>query len=236
MPRFDYTTDLRNSLAVGTVLGRHPERGQQLPRRRWSAGHCLGGRQSWRPPAAKHGSLSRHVCGKWIRGRRRGTRCGNCYDDRLYNQKDFDHHLVIDAWTTRVATWVSDYLKHSGDRLQKSIVFCVDSEHAARVRQAFINENKDLAQHNARYVMRITSDDTEGTAQLGNFIDPEAKYPVIVTTSRLLCTGVDAQTCRLIVLDRSAQPSHNWVIFEWRQKSCRISSPEEESPRERPPP
>src|SRR5882724_8035840 len=122
--------------------------------------------------------------------------------DRLYNQKDFDRHLVIDARTTRVATWVSDYLKHCGDRFQKTIVFCVDTEHAARMRQAFINENKDLAQQNARYVMRITGDDPEGTAQLGNFIDPEAKYPVIVTTSRLLSTGVDAQTCRLIVLDR----------------------------------
>ena len=127
---------------------------------------------------------------------------GHEIEDRLYNQKDFDRHLVIDARTTRVARWVSDYLKHSGDRFQKTIVFCVDTEHAARMRQAFINENKDLAQQNARYVMRITGDDPEGTAQLGNFIDPEAKYPVIVTTSRLLSTGVDAQTCRLIVLDR----------------------------------
>ena len=97
---------------------------------------------------------------------------------------------------------MSDYLKHSGDRFQKTIVFCVDTEHAARMRQAFINENNDLAQQNSRYVMRITGDDPEGTAELGNFIDPEAKYPVIVTTSRLLSTGVDAQTCRLIVLDR----------------------------------
>ena len=127
---------------------------------------------------------------------------GHEIEDRLYNQKDFDRHLVIDARTTRVARWVSDYLKHSGDRFQKTIVFCVDTEHAARMRQAFINENNDLAQQNSRYVMRITGDDPEGTAQLGNFIDPEAKYPVIVTTSRLLSTGVDAQTCRLIVLDR----------------------------------
>ena len=127
---------------------------------------------------------------------------GHEIQDRLYNQKDFDRHLVIDARTTRVARWVSDYLKQSGDRFQKTIVFCVDTEHAARMRQAFINENQDLAQQNSRYVMRITGDDPEGTAQLGNFIDPEAKYPVIVTTSRLLSTGVDAQTCRLIVLDR----------------------------------
>jgi type I restriction enzyme, R subunit len=127
---------------------------------------------------------------------------GREIDDRLYNQKDFDRHLVIDARTQRVAKWVSDHLKQSGDRFQKTIVFCVDTEHAARMRQAFINANQDLVQHNLRYVMRITGDDAEGTAQLGNFIDPEARYPVIVTTSRLLSTGVDAQTCRLIVLDR----------------------------------
>ena len=123
-------------------------------------------------------------------------------EDRLYNQKDFDRNLVIDERTRRVARWVSDFLKHSGDRWQKTIVFCVDTEHAARMRQALLNENADLARQNPRYVMRITGDDAEGTAQLGNFIDPEATYPVIVTTSRLLSTGVDAQTCRLIVLDR----------------------------------
>jgi len=123
-------------------------------------------------------------------------------DDRLYNQKDFDRNLVIDERTRRVARWVSDFLKHSGGRWQKTIVFCVDTEHAARMRQALLNENADLARQNTRYVMRITGDDAEGTAQLGNFIDPEATYPVIVTTSRLLSTGVDAQTCRLIVLDR----------------------------------
>jgi type I restriction enzyme R subunit len=123
-------------------------------------------------------------------------------DDRLYNQKDFDRTLVIDARTRRVAQWVSDYLKASGDRLQKTIVFCVDTEHAARMRQAFMNENADLTLGNSRYVMRITGDDADGKAQLDSFIDPEATYPVIVTTSRLLSTGVDVQTCRLIVLDR----------------------------------
>lgn len=123
-------------------------------------------------------------------------------EDRIYNQKDFDRNLVIDERTKRVAKWVSDYLKMSGDRFQKTILFCVDTEHAARMRQALINENQDLMADNSRYVMRITGNDPDGCAQLGNFIDPEAKYPVIVTTSRLLSTGVDAQTCRLIVLDR----------------------------------
>ena len=127
---------------------------------------------------------------------------GNEIEDRLYNQKDFDHTLIIDNRTARVAKWVSDYLKASGDRFQKTIVFCVDTPHAARMRQAFINENADLVKKHPRYVMRITGDDPEGKEQLGNFIDPEAKVPVIVTTSRLLSTGVDAQTCRLIVLER----------------------------------
>jgi type I restriction enzyme M protein len=109
---------------------------------------------------------------------------GELIEDRHYNQKDFDRVLVIDERTRRVAKWVSDYLKQSGDRFQKTIVFCVDTEHAARMRQALTNENQDLAQQNARYVMRITGDDADGQAQLGNFIDPEAKYPVLVTTSR----------------------------------------------------
>ena len=124
-------------------------------------------------------------------------------EDRLYNQKDFDRELVIDERTKRVAAKVSEFLRESGDRFQKTIVFCVDTEHAARMRQALINENPDLVQKNDRYVMRITGDDAEGCAQIGNFTDPEAKYPVIVTTSRLLSTGVDAQTCRLIVLERT---------------------------------
>ena len=124
-------------------------------------------------------------------------------DDRIYNIKDFDRTIVIDTRTQRVAKWVSDYLKESGNRFQKTIVFCVDTEHAALLRQALIIENQDLAVKNERYVMRVTGDDAEGQAQLGNFIDPESTYPVIVTTSRLLSTGVDAQTCRLIVLDRA---------------------------------
>ena len=129
-------------------------------------------------------------------------RHGHEIEDRIYNQKDYDRNLVIDERTKRVARKVTEFLRESGDRFQKTIVFCVDTEHAARMRQALINENQDLVQQNQRYVMRITGDDADGCAQIGNFIDPEAKYPVIVTTSRLLSTGVDAQTCRLIVLDR----------------------------------
>ena len=129
-------------------------------------------------------------------------RDGEEVEDRIYNAKDFDRTLVLDDRTRLVARKVTEFLKQSGDRFQKTIVFCVDQEHAARMRQALVNENADLVQANARYVMRITGNDKEGTDQLGNFIDPESTYPVLVTTSRLLSTGVDAQTCRLIVLDR----------------------------------
>lgn len=129
-------------------------------------------------------------------------RDGEEVEDRIYNAKDFDRTLVLDDRTRLVARKVTEFLKQSSDRFQKTIVFCVDQEHAARMRQALVNENADLVQANARYVMRITGNDKEGADQLGNFIDPESTYPVLVTTSRLLSTGVDAQTCRLIVLDR----------------------------------
>src|SRR5271155_5106614 len=127
---------------------------------------------------------------------------GEEVEDRIYNTRDFDRTLVLDDRTKLVARKITEFLKESGDRFQKTIVFCVDREHAARMRQALINENSDLCAENHRYVMRITGSDAEGQDQLGNFIDPEAKFPVLVTTSRLLSTGVDAQTCRLIVLDR----------------------------------
>ena len=127
---------------------------------------------------------------------------GEEVEDRIYNVTDFDRTLVLDDRTKLVAKKVTEFLKESGDRFQKTIVFCVDQEHAARMRQALINENADLCAENHRYVMRITGSDKEGQDQLGNFMDPESKYPALVTTSRLLSTGVDVQTCRLVVLDR----------------------------------
>ena len=129
-------------------------------------------------------------------------RDGDEVEDRIYNRKDFDRTLVIDGRTRLVAEKITAFLKESGDRFQKAIVFCVDQEHAARMRQALTNANADLAGDNHRYVMRITGNDAEGQDELGNFTDPESRYPVLVTTSRLLSTGVDVQTCRLIVLDR----------------------------------
>ena len=129
-------------------------------------------------------------------------RDGEEVEDRIYGRKDFDRTLVIDGRTKVVAENITAFLNESGDRFQKAIVFCVDQEHAARMRQALINENADLVGESLRYVMRITGNDSEGQDELGNFIDPESRYPVLVTTSRLLSTGVDVQTCRLIALDR----------------------------------
>jgi type I restriction enzyme, R subunit len=138
-------------------------------------------------------------------------RDGNEVEDRIYNAKDFDRTLVLDDRTVLTAKKITEFLKESRDRFQKTIVFCVDQEHAARMRQALVNENADLVAANQRYVTRITGGDKEGQDQLGNFIDPESKYPVLVTTSRLLSTGVDAQTCRLIVIDREV---HSMTEFK----------------------
>jgi type I restriction enzyme R subunit len=122
-------------------------------------------------------------------------------EDREYNIKDFDKNLVIENRTEIVAKKVSDYLKKNNSRFAKTIFFCVDIEHAERMRQALVNENGDLVTENPKYIMRITGDNEEGKAELDNFIDPASKYPVLVTTSKLMTTGVDAQTCQFIVLD-----------------------------------
>ncbi len=125
---------------------------------------------------------------------------GNEIPDYVYTNREFDRTLVIDERTRVVAEKITEFLK-STDRMSKTIVFCVDIEHAERMRQALVNENKDLIKENSKYVMRITGDDKRGKAQLDNFMDSSKKYPTIVTTSKLLNTGVDVKNCRLIVLD-----------------------------------
>ena len=127
---------------------------------------------------------------------------GQLITDREYNASDFDRSLILEKRTEVVAAKVTAFLKAT-DRFSKTIIFCENVDHAERMRQAMVNANPDLAAANSKYVMRITGDNDEGKAQLDNFIDPESRYPVIATTSRLMSTGVDAQTCRLIVLDRS---------------------------------
>ena len=138
----------------------------------------------WRPTAGKTDKL------------------GQLVEDRIYNRGDINKTLVLEQRDVLVAERITALLKAT-DRYAKTIVFCEDIDHAARMRQALINANADLAAKNPKFVVQISGDNEEGKRELDNFIDPEKPYPVIATTSRLLNTGVDAQTCKLIVLDRS---------------------------------
>lgn len=126
---------------------------------------------------------------------------GEELEDRIYNRKDFDKTLVLEKRTEVVAKYVSDYLKKNNKRMAKTIFFCTDIDHAERMKRALINENADLVNKDSRYVMKITGDDDEGKSQLENFIAPSEKYPVLVTTSKLLTTGVDCKTCEFVVID-----------------------------------
>ncbi|TAA46630.1 EcoAI/FtnUII family type I restriction enzme subunit R [Pseudoxanthomonas winnipegensis] len=139
--------------------------------------------QGWRPP-------------KGMRDKN-----GELIEDRIYNLRDMDRHLVVEARTYLVAQKVTEFLTATGP-FQKTIVFCDDIDHAERMRQALVNLNPQRIAENRKYIMRITGDDNEGKAELDNFINPEMRYPVIATTSKLMTTGVDAQTCKLIVLDQ----------------------------------
>lgn len=129
---------------------------------------------------------------------------GNEIEDRIYNQKDFDKTLILEKRTQLVAKRITEFLKQT-NRFDKTIVFCDNIDHAERMRQALVNENGDLVAQSSKYIMRITGDNEEGKAELDNFIFPESRYPVIAVTSKLMTTGVDAQTCKLIVLDQRIQ-------------------------------
>jgi type I restriction enzyme R subunit len=140
--------------------------------------------QGWTPPSGMKDDL------------------GNEIEHRTYNQADMDRILVLNQRTKLVAQRIMKLL-NATDPYQKTIVFCEDIDHAERTRKALVNAAGSLARDNSKYVMRITGDSIEGKAELDNFIDPEVKYPVIATTSELLTTGVDAKTCKLIVLDKT---------------------------------
>ncbi|AUV55352.1 DEAD/DEAH box helicase [Raoultella planticola] len=142
--------------------------------------------QGWRPTK---GQVDKH---------------GELIDDRIYNQKDFDRTMVIDERTWLVAQTITDYLKRTNP-MDKTIVFCNDIDHADRMRRALVNLNPEQVNKNEKYVMKITGDDDIGKGQLDNFINPKKAYPVIATTSELMSTGVDAQTCKLVVLDQNIQ-------------------------------
>jgi type I restriction enzyme, R subunit len=127
---------------------------------------------------------------------------GEEIENRTYNQLDMDRILILNQRTKLVAKRVMQLL-NATDPMSKTIIFCEDIDHAERMRKAIVNAAGKLATDNPRYVMRITGDSVEGKAELDNFIDPESKFPVIATTSDLMTTGVDAKTCKLIVLDKT---------------------------------
>ncbi|NOT13395.1 MAG: DEAD/DEAH box helicase family protein [Methylococcaceae bacterium] len=126
---------------------------------------------------------------------------GQLIEDRVYNQIDMDRTLVLEKRTELVARKITEFLTAT-DPYAKTIVFCDDIDHAERMRQALVNLNPERVKESRKYVMRITGDELEGKAELDNFINPEERYPVIATTSKLMTTGVDAQTCKLVVLDQ----------------------------------
>jgi type I restriction enzyme R subunit len=140
--------------------------------------------QGWTPPAGMTDDLGQQI------------------EQREYNQKDMDRILVLNQRTKLVANRVMQYLRAT-DPFDKTIIFCEDIDHAERMRAAIVNAAGQLAIDNPKYVMRITGDSVDGKAELDNFIDPESRFPVIATTSELLTTGVDAKTCKLIVLDKT---------------------------------
>ena len=127
---------------------------------------------------------------------------GNEIEERQYNQVDMDRILVLNQRTKLVAKRVMKHL-NATNLFDKTIIFCEDIDHAERMRKAIVNAAGKIAIDNPKYVMRITGDSKEGKAELDNFIDPESKFPVIATTSELMSTGVDAKTCKLIVLDKT---------------------------------
>lgn len=138
--------------------------------------------EGWRPP---QGFLDKN---------------GNPVEDRIYNRTDFDKNIVVEERRKLVAKKITEFLK-GYDRFAKTIVFCIDIEHAEGMRSTLANANADLFAQNNKYVMQITGDNEEGKRELDSFINPSEPYPVIATTSKLMTTGVDAQTCKLIVLD-----------------------------------
>ncbi|MDD5672633.1 MAG: DEAD/DEAH box helicase family protein [Chitinivibrionales bacterium] len=138
--------------------------------------------EGWRPPA---GFLDKNK---------------NPVEDRIYNRSDFDRLLVVEERRKLVAKKITEFLQGT-DPYSKTIAFCVDIEHAEGMRRELINANTELYQENEKYIMQITGDNEEGKRELDNFINPDERYPVIATTSKLMTTGVDAQTCKVIVLD-----------------------------------
>lgn len=128
---------------------------------------------------------------------------GQPLENRIYEQKEFDRTIAIESRRDIVAQKITEYMKENDCRYSKTIVFCENIEHADAMVLKLKNLNADLVAENPKYIMKITGDDEIGKAELENFTDPNTKYPVIAVTSKLMSTGVDSETCEIIVLDKS---------------------------------
>lgn len=129
-------------------------------------------------------------------------RYGRQIPDDEYGTKDFERVVALRARTEAIAKHLSDFMKRT-DRFAKTIVFCVDQEHADEMRRAIANLNLDLVKTYPNYVARVTADEGDiGRGHLSRFQELETQTPVILTTSQLLTTGVDAPTCKNVVLAR----------------------------------
>lgn len=144
--------------------------------------------------------ISTNLDDEWRPTRGLCDKFGYEIEDRIYNLKDYDRNLVIDERTQVVAKKITEYLKAT-DRFAKTIVFCIDIDHAHRMRMALINENADLVAKHPNYCVKITGDDEVGKRELDNFTDVEERCPVIATTSKMLTTGIDTKMVKFIILE-----------------------------------
>ncbi len=173
---------------------------------------------------------------------------GNVIEDRIYTNSDFDYNIIIEDRTYEVAKEITEYLKQT-DRMQKTIVFCANEDHAERMRIALNNLNADKVKENPDYVVRITGSDTYGKSKLDYFISVSSPYPVIATTSKLLSTGADCKMTKLIVLDemigsmtefkqiigrgtrlREKEGKNHFVVMDFRNVTRLFADPDWDGP------
>lgn len=153
-------------------------------------------------PYRVHRVVTQWDAAGWRPSRDELDRYGRAIPDDEYQTTDFERVVALRARTQAIARHLTDFLK-ANDRFAKTIVFCVDQEHASEMREALVNLNAELVAQHPDYVCRVTADEGAiGRGHLSNFQDLEKKTPVILTSSQLLTTGVDAPTCKNVVLAR----------------------------------
>ena len=153
-------------------------------------------------PYCLHRVITTYDAAGWRPSKEEIDRYGREIPDALYDTHDFERLVALQARTDAIARHITDFLKKT-DRMAKTIIFCVDQEHALAMRDALNNLNADLVKKYPDYVCRVTAQEEDiGKGHLSRFQDPEQESPVILTTSKLLTTGVDAQTCKNVILAR----------------------------------